>query len=94
MLYGLMFVIPILGFVTFIYHGRIFHLASSISIWGSTKTGRYLGPPRISTGIWRMRSSHSGVCTHLRHCGTNLSCTTVYLREFGLLGAGFSSRGP
>jgi cytochrome b561 len=68
-LYALMFLIPIIGFVTLIS--------------GSKRTRRYLSPPRMFTDIWRTRSLRSRVCMQLRPCGTILDCMTVCWRECG-----------
>ena len=86
-LYALMFVIPIVGFVTFIYHGRVLHFGLFDLNFGIKKTRRYLSPPRMFTGIWRMRSLPSRVCTHSLPCGTISCCTMVYSREYGRIGA-------
>lgn len=44
LLYGLMFVIPILGFVTFIYHGRILDLGAFSLNFGIKKNRAIFGP--------------------------------------------------
>jgi cytochrome b561 len=43
-LYALMFVIPIIGFVTFIYHGRIFHFGLFDLNFGIKKNPAIFGP--------------------------------------------------
>ena len=43
-LYALMFVIPIIGFVTFIYHGRIFHFGLFDLDFGIKKNKAIFGP--------------------------------------------------
>jgi cytochrome b561 len=43
-LYALMFVIPILGFVTFIYHGRVFHFGFFDLDFGIKKNRAVFGP--------------------------------------------------
>ncbi len=43
-LYALMFVIPIIGFVTFIYHGRIFHFGLFDLNFGIKKDKAVFGP--------------------------------------------------
>jgi cytochrome b561 len=43
-LYGLMFIIPIFGFVTFIYHGRVFHFGLFDLNFGIKKNAAIFGP--------------------------------------------------
>ena len=84
-LYALMFVIPIVGFVTFIYHGRVLHFGLFDLNFGIKKTRRYLSPPRISTAIWPTVFSLLLACMHSRHCGTISYGTTGCLGECGPL---------
>lgn len=43
-LYALLFAIPIIGFVTFIYHGRVFHLGALNVDFGIKKNRAIFGP--------------------------------------------------
>ena len=83
-LYALMFLIPIVGFVTFIYHGRVFHFGFFDINFGIRKTRQYLSPPRTFMDIWRMRCSRWRACTPSPPYGINSSCMIMCSLEFGL----------
>jgi cytochrome b561 len=90
-LYALMFIIPIIGFVTFIYHGRVFHFGFFDLNFGITKDPAIFEPTEDIHGYWRMRCSQWRACTCLPPYGTNSSCTMECSPEYGSPGAGPSA---
>ena len=63
-LYTLMFVIPIVGFVTFIYHGRIFHFGLFDLNFGIKKNPAIFGPTEdihgyLAYGLFALAGLHA-----------------------------------
>ena len=81
-----MFIIPIIGFVTFIYHGRVFHFGFFDLNFGIKKDPAIFEPTEdihgyLAYALFR----RSRGCMRLPRCGTILSGATVSSSEYGPL---------
>jgi cytochrome b561 len=90
-LYALMFVIPIIGFVTFIYHGRVFHFGFFDLNFGIKKDPAIFEPTEDIHGYLAYALFALASYTRLPPYGTKSSCTMECLPEYGSLDAGPSA---
>ena len=70
-LYALLFITPIVGIITFVYHGRVFDFGFSKSILASSRTAPSFIRPKICTSTWRTRFSLLRVSMHWLPFGTS-----------------------
>jgi cytochrome b561 len=75
-LYGLLLLIPIVGIITFIYHGRVFDFGLFRLDFASRRIEPCLRPPRTCTAIWLTRCLPLPLCTLRRPYGISSTCAT------------------